>query len=437
MSPRRKRSARSALGAALLLLTVGADAAARPADGAVAEAGPLAARLAAERLPDGSQLVTLRRAGGIASLRIVVGSGARDDPAERAGLAHLLEHVVFHGGGDAPGQQFRREAWVAGATLNAFTTVDRTVYQLDAPTESFERLATRFVGLVTDPDLTDGALAHEKLVVSFEPRRSPVGLAGILHELLFSRSAGRAPLGLAAGRAAVTAAELREFFQRNYTADNLTFVVVGPLESAAARALVTSATRLPPALPGEARSRRPEALQLPLREVIPYSDTATVVGYALDEGGAGSCAALSIPLERRLVKRIAVEEALASRVEVSCERIEGRWLLLAWVFSRSAGAGRVPELLEEAFASLGRDALRSVSAAQVTKALRARESLLLMTSPGLFADELSFAVAGEGGFDPATAHPPPTLDGPALEALAKRSFVPERQIYLSLGSLGM
>ena len=124
--------------------------------------------LVVEKLKDGTTLVYAHVAGRDVAVRFVVRAGGEDDPPGKAGLAHILEHLVFHGTYDAPeGVMFER-AWGAGGSLNAFTTDLATVFVLDVPTSSFASLTPSFLAMVTSPALPFAQFDREKGVVGAE-----------------------------------------------------------------------------------------------------------------------------------------------------------------------------------------------------------------------------------------------------------------------------
>src|SRR5438045_3817163 len=81
-------------------------------------------------LEDGVQIVQVKPLAGatMASLRVVVRAGGLQDPPGKSGLAHLLEHLIFHGTYDTPEGGLWDAARAAGADVNAYTSSDLTVY---------------------------------------------------------------------------------------------------------------------------------------------------------------------------------------------------------------------------------------------------------------------------------------------------------------------
>ena len=62
------------------------------------------------------------------SVGVWVGHGSRDEPAERAGLCHLLEHLMFKGTKNIAVGEFSKTVARNGGRDNAFTYLDWTAY---------------------------------------------------------------------------------------------------------------------------------------------------------------------------------------------------------------------------------------------------------------------------------------------------------------------
>ncbi|MCW8884294.1 MAG: insulinase family protein, partial [Motiliproteus sp.] len=67
-----------------------------------------------------------------AAVSLDVGVGSGDDPEQRQGLAHFLEHMLFLGTGKYP-KAGEYQAYISahGGSHNAFTAYDRTNYFFD------------------------------------------------------------------------------------------------------------------------------------------------------------------------------------------------------------------------------------------------------------------------------------------------------------------
>ena len=83
-----------------------------------------------EDLPNGLRVVTVPTDfPNLVSLYIVVGAGSRNEIEDkRSGYAHFFEHLMFRGSENFPAGRFDEVMQKAGASSNAYTSDDRTVY---------------------------------------------------------------------------------------------------------------------------------------------------------------------------------------------------------------------------------------------------------------------------------------------------------------------
>jgi len=81
-------------------------------------------------LPNGLRLVTVPTDNkNLVSLYIVVGTGSRNEvEANKSGYAHFFEHLMFRGSENFPAGRFDEVMKKSGASSNAYTSDDRTVY---------------------------------------------------------------------------------------------------------------------------------------------------------------------------------------------------------------------------------------------------------------------------------------------------------------------
>jgi zinc protease len=81
-----------------------------------------------------------------ASLFLVVGTGSVDEDDDQKGLAHMVEHMAFNGTENFPRHELidylESVGMAFGPEINAFTSLDQTVYMLQVPTDDPELLDT-------------------------------------------------------------------------------------------------------------------------------------------------------------------------------------------------------------------------------------------------------------------------------------------------------
>lgn len=381
---------------------------------------------AVERLGDGMELVVVPVPDApVTSIRYVVRAGAADDPPGKAGLAHLLEHVVLHSDGSPDGLGARVRA--AGGDLNGWTTASYTMFSLDAPSQAFTSLAERLLQAITDPAFGRASVDVEQQVVLSESEYRQGG-----ETLSLVEAAIFGPLSTVLGsrrtRSAIERQDLVDFFVRFYAAANTRVVVVGDVTQEAARELLGRSIRLPPSLPAEAIAPRAPAPGLPRTEKGRAPITALVLGYAVDEADRQACNHAAELLSFRLMLALEVREPLVSRVEVACGSLRGTPFLLALAFTRARDVADLPERLERAFADLGRQpATRREALLMAQRAEGVRRKLL--ANPVALAQHLAEELGQP------SARPPDFgwLDPPAaalrrVPKLARDNFTPQRRV---------
>lgn len=395
-----------------------------------------------ELLADGSELIHVETKGGpTASLRVVVRSGGSADPADKAGLAHVLEHLVFHGSYEIGEDRLLDEARKVGANVNAFTTPDYTFYVLDAPLDRFEALAANYLQMITSPALPLADLERERGVIATESMLTPsTSITWVADQLLFPGVQREATLiGTRRTRENIQHRDLSRFFAEHYRPANLSFVVVGDLPRDRVRALLEDNVRLPPSLPDE----RPKAVRgepnVPLTEKTAAPFTLTLFGYEVSGMSRPVCRDLASLVELRATLAAQVQRPLASKIETSCMRLRGRDFLLAIAQSLSYEGGQLPEVLEETFI----ETARSGPSGRERELIRAHASRTLdqqLASPPALADALVKEAALP--VDPATPRTldlvlrAPQLDGAAMTRAAKNSFTPARRVFIHISPFG-
>jgi zinc protease len=177
-----------------------------------------------------------------AELRLVVNAGSVLEDEDQRGLAHFLEHMAFNGT-----KYFRKQAIVDylesigmrfGPDLNAYTTYDETVYQLQVPTDREDALPTAVHILdewAHSMTLDEGEIDKERGVVVEEWRLRRDAASRIFDRhapVLFhnSRYAERAPIGDPELIKTFDPRVLRRFYRDWYRPDLMAVVAVGDFD---------------------------------------------------------------------------------------------------------------------------------------------------------------------------------------------------------------
>ncbi|MDE6267839.1 MAG: insulinase family protein [Muribaculaceae bacterium] len=170
-----------------------------------------------------------------------VGSILEND--SQRGLAHFLEHMCFNGTENFPGNSLidylESKGVKFGANLNAYTSIDETVYNISNVPVSDESVVDSCLiilhdwadGLLLDPEEID----KERGVIHEEWRRSNVGQMRILENLLpvmypGSKYGYRLPIGTMEVVDNFPYQVLRDYYETWYRPDQQGIVVVGDID---------------------------------------------------------------------------------------------------------------------------------------------------------------------------------------------------------------
>ncbi|MGF1910490.1 insulinase family protein [Vibrio kasasachensis] len=174
------------------------------------------------------------------SVRLVLNAGSLQENDEQKGYAHFVEHMAFNGSRNFTANQIIKVIEESGAQfgpdINAFTSYQLTVYQLDLVGK--EDLGTALTwmrdvadGIVFDPEEVE----KEKDVILGEFRmRRPEhkNLHTKVYEQMIKESvlADADPIGTKRSVSEATAEGLQEYYQQWYQPQNAEIVIVGDVK---------------------------------------------------------------------------------------------------------------------------------------------------------------------------------------------------------------
>src|SRR5688572_14213132 len=122
-----------------------------PRDVPLSAAVPVDPRITVGTLPNGLRYYIRRnrQPQGRAELRLAVNAGSILEDDDQRGLAHFVEHMCFNGTRHFPKRDvigFLQSMGIRfGAHINANTSFDRTVYELQIPTDRPEVIDRSFL----------------------------------------------------------------------------------------------------------------------------------------------------------------------------------------------------------------------------------------------------------------------------------------------------
>jgi len=215
---------------------------------------PLASRALSGYLPNGLKYYILENSlpQNRAHLALIVNAGSVLENDEERGFAHFVEHLAFNDTARFPSleliEYLRSMGMRFGADANAHTSYDETVYHFDIPVENIngvKRIPDRALAILDDwtyaVSFKEEDVKNESRVV-LEEMRSRLGamdrVRKITLPILFKGSAfaDRNPIGLEHIIENAESDQLRAFYDRWYTSDNMALVFVGDFDGKALEA---------------------------------------------------------------------------------------------------------------------------------------------------------------------------------------------------------
>ena len=171
---------------------------------------------------------TDKSAAALAVLR-----GSYDEPAERPGLAHFLEHMLFIGTKKYPELDgYQSFLATQGGSSNAYTSGDHTNYFFDVKPEALDEALDRFAQFFVAPLLDPNYVGREKKAVHSEYQLQLKddgwrGFAVQKKSMNPDHPGTRFNIGSLETLDGDVQNDLLKFFEENYSADQMTLVVLG------------------------------------------------------------------------------------------------------------------------------------------------------------------------------------------------------------------
>ena len=213
---------------------------------------PTASAMKRRVLPNGMTVLLYPRRDATGSLeaRLVVRAGSLQETEEERGLAHYVEHMAFNGTRDFPDQSafkaLEADGIMLGADVNAVTSLGGTTYRLSVPQATRTGLDTALhimrewaFNITFRPE----AFEREREIIVEEWRlREGVGarINGPLQTLRYEGSASRDrdPIGLIDVIRTAPVERAKAFYERWYSPQNMTLLLVGAFDEAEADELI-------------------------------------------------------------------------------------------------------------------------------------------------------------------------------------------------------
>lgn len=410
-----------ALFAAAILLTAlpaaGLAPAVRAADTpaglpATAQARPeaVAGGFSSYRLANGFRIILAPfPAAATARVELLVRTGSKREGYGEAGMAHLLEHMLFKGAG--PYHDLKRELTALGAAWNGTTSADRTNYfsTVIADPDRVDALIRIEAERLIRPSFTEAQLAREMTVVRNELERRDSDATSLMRRALqrqsyFWHGYGRPTIGARSDIEGAPFSALQDFHRRHYRPDNAALIVSGRFDPARVLALAAGLFAVAANPPGPAPGdwTRDEARAMTNRSELYQAGGRTMAmsGWRLPGSAWRQTAALELASRavcenggNGLRKALMLEQGIAVAVSCSLETQADYSLLVAHATAdEGIDAATLAQALHEHVERMASDGLTRQQLERVRRAsANARERLRL--SHEALAEQLSQAEA--------------------------------------------
>jgi predicted Zn-dependent peptidase len=186
--------------------------------------------------PSGMTLVTESVAGRRSvAVGVWVRSGARDEPFERLGISHFIEHMMFKGTERRDARAIAQSLESLGGHLDAFTAREQVCYFARALAEHLHEVVDVVSDIVCCSRFAPKEVEREKSVVREEILACEDDPEDKINELLAEQmwgghALGRPILGTPETVAGLDPDALRDYFRRRYRPENLVVAATGALE---------------------------------------------------------------------------------------------------------------------------------------------------------------------------------------------------------------
>jgi len=200
-------------------------------------------------LPSGLAVVTEAVPGArSASFGCWVRVGGRDEPADRAGASHFLEHLLFKGTAARTGREISEAIESVGGEINAHTAHEHTAFYARVPAAAADVGLDLLVDVVTSPAFDDDDVESERQVILEELHlaedEGDDRVLSLAHEALWGdHPLGREVLGKLDTIGAMDRAAIAGFFDQHYHPSNLVLVAAGAVDH---RSVVAAGERFEP-----------------------------------------------------------------------------------------------------------------------------------------------------------------------------------------------
>lgn len=183
-------------------------------------------------LPNGIRLLHVPSASAISHACIIVNTGSRDEPENKAGLAHFIEHLIFKRTEKRSTNQILNRLESVGADLNAYTTKEYTCVHASFLNPYLDRTLDLFNDILFHSTFPEEEMDKEKSVILDEISsyldQPEEAINDDFEDMLFAGHAlGNNILGTTESVQHFTREDVINFIKANYRTNEIVVAVLG------------------------------------------------------------------------------------------------------------------------------------------------------------------------------------------------------------------
>lgn len=169
----------------------------------------------------------------VSYIGVAINAGSRDEPADREGLAHFVEHTIFKGTTSRKSWHISNRMESVGGELNAYTSKEETLIFTNAPAGHEERAIELLADIITRSTFPEAEINKERDVVIEEIHSyldSPAdSVYDQFEELIYAGSPlAHNILGTPDSVATLRTEDCRNFLNTRYTPANMVLYADSP-----------------------------------------------------------------------------------------------------------------------------------------------------------------------------------------------------------------
>jgi zinc protease len=188
-------------------------------------------------LDSGMRVVVLeRRHAPVVAVQVWVQVGAADEHEPEGGIAHVHEHMLFKGTEKRGVGEIAAEIEGAGGDINAWTSLDQTVYHVTIASRFFDTAVDVLSDALLHSSFDPDELERELEVILEEIKRAEDQPGSRVSRALFRNAYqthpyGRPVIGHADVVRGFTREQIVNFYQSHYRPERFTLVIVGDVDA--------------------------------------------------------------------------------------------------------------------------------------------------------------------------------------------------------------